>query len=508
MPSPESEQSASPAHGRASDRGALQDAWLASVLGLVATLVALAARQTSFFGDGRDIATLVEHGALGYHHLLYFPVARAFAWIVSPFASAPHETGPLLLAALAYGGAVAVTFGAARRLGLPRPFASATAALMAAAPVCVFHATCIEVHGVQLFVAALVARWLVECEQHDRATTPLATIPALLWIGLTGTHLSGGLWAPALLVGYAVAVRGRARAAGTRALGFRPLDSIAACAALALAVIAWLRVNSADPQDKGRGFIRAASESVLVVPDDLGYLWSQFVTPFGGLTVLASAVVLSALVRTRGRLAALDLTTGLALLLFAPFAAALRLDEQGGYFIALAPACALVVGRFAFTVSDSIDLGSDPKAARAPLAALWFVAAAHGIGANARWLDFNVRYAGSAWLEPLAGELEPGALVLTATYDEFRTVLHHSRLDALPFPPRELAVAPPEFVDGVIDQACGPEGPSAILDSLFASENRAHRALVERLVERFGEPFDGAGTGYLLFPGSASALGR
>lgn len=469
----------------------------------LATGIALFARQTSFFGDGRDIATLVERGTTVYHHLLYFPLAQAFAWLATPFSGAPQEAGPLLLAALCFGAATAIVLGAARRLGLPPAFALATAAVFAAAPVCVFHATCIEVHGVQLFFAALTARWLVERERSGPesdtgpASRPSALVPALLWIALTGAHLSGGLWAPILLI---ATLRSRGR-------WQRPRHLVPALVVLVLGVLAWTRTNTSG--STGRGFVAAASGSVLSVPNDLTFLWSQFVAPFGALTVLASIVVAACALRERSSLGPLDLATALGLVLFAPFAAALALDEQGGYFIALAPTCALVVGRFAYRVSSSIDLGTDPKAARAPLAALWFLAAAHGIGANARWLDYNVRYEGSAWLEPLAQEVGEGGWVLTRSYAQARTVFHHSRLASAPFDDGTAMNVPWEAVAPLalplVESTAAAGGRGAILTDLFESPKPVHRALVAELVERFGQPVPGRAGGYLLFPDVAAA---
>lgn len=489
---------------------------VAGLLGLLATGVALLLQQSSFFGDGRDIATLVEHGQVGYHHLLYFPLARAAAFVVAPFAERPSEAGPLLLAALAFGVAVGTMWLTLVRAGLPRPFVLVGTALLASLPVAVFHATCIEVHGVQLAVAALAVHWIVgrsvgalTSAAGPSAADPSATdssatasnsvarpasalAAALLWIGLTGTHLSGGLWAPVLAV---VACRSGGRWVRPRAL-------VPAALVLAAAGWAWFRANGAG--STGQGFVRAASESVLYVTSDGSYFVSQYLWPFGALTGLALVVTGVRLVRQRGRLL-LHEAAGLALLaLFAPFAWSLHLDEQGGYFIALAPVAVLLLTTAAARLSAAVASDSNPRAALAPRSFLWLLVALQLAWSRDRLVDWNDRFVGHAWLLPLAADLGEDGWVLTRTYPEARTVFYHSRLDAMPFdqggPIRVSWEDVRLFALGLVDQVSAGGGRGAILATLLESEQPVHQALARELFERFGEPQPGRAPGYLVFP--------
>ncbi|QDU83310.1 hypothetical protein Pla163_04080 [Planctomycetes bacterium Pla163] len=498
------------------------DLLAAGGLGLVATCVALLLRQSSYFGDGRDIATLVENGQVGYHHLLYFPLARAAAFVVSPFAERPSEAGPLFLAAVAYGVAVGTTWLTLARVGLPRPFVAVGTALLATLPVAVFHATCIEVHGLQLAVAALAVHWIGRYGvRHESATcrakslrsaatsaaggtfvpdavptnpprAPSALTAALLWIGLTGAHLSGGPWAPVLAV---VACRSEGRWA-------RPRHVVPAVFVLAAAAWAWFETNGRG--STGQGFVRAASESVLHLTADGSYFVSQYLWPFGAVTGLALAIGLVRLVRLRGRLPLVEAACLALLVLFAPFAWSLHLDEQGGYFIALAPVAVLLVTTTAARVSAAVASDSNPRAALAPRSFLWLLVALQLAWSRDRLVDWNERFAGHEWVVPLAADLGEDGWVLTRTYPEARTVFYHSRLDAMPFdqggPIRVSWEDVRPFAMGLVDQVSAGGGRGAILDSLLESGQPVHQALVAELTERFGEPVPGRARGYLLFP--------
>jgi hypothetical protein len=383
------------------------------------------------------------------------------------------------------------------RVGLPRPFVAVGTALLASLPVAVFHGTCIEVHGLQLAVAALAVHWVagrgVGSETLPSEARPASALTAaLLWIGLTGAHLSGGPWALVLAV---VACRGGGR-------WVRPRASVPALFVLAAAAWAWFETNGRG--STGQGFVRAASESVLHLTSDGSYFVSQYLWPFGALTGLALVSGLVRLVRLRGRLPLVEAACLALLLLFTPFAWSLHLDEQGGYFIALAPVAVLMVTTTAARVAAAVASDSNPRAALAPRSFLWLLVALQVAWSRDRLALWNEHFDGHEWLLPLAADLGEDGWVLTRTYPEARTVFYHSRLEAMPFdqggPIRVSWEDVRSLAMGLVDQVSAGGGRGAILATLLESEQPVHQALAAELSERFGEPLPGLAPGYLLYP--------
>jgi hypothetical protein len=457
------------------------DVALGAALALGIGLVAWAFRQEGYWSDGRSLVEMVDAGAWNYHNLLYLPVAHLVAGSLGPLGIGTR--GALeILSAGATGLAVALTYAAARVLGIGRVAASSGALVLATAPAVWFYATCVEVHPLQLTAAAGVLLAFVCLAK--RGVLGASALPiSLAFCLLLGTHVTAALCAPALAF---LALRGRGRWAWPRHV---PL----ALVPVVLLAGAWIYLQAylGGAQVPAVRFMGAAARG-LGEGWSASFGWHELVVEGGMLYPIAAVV----LVRTWRRdpadvLAPLPLALLLLVACFIPFAMTYRVPEHGAYYFWALPA----LGVCASGLLEAFG------ALRLPLAAA--LVALHVGWATESVREWAEEYPGHEWVPSLEAEVSGDALVLTLYAQEWIAVRNHTDLE--PVRPPDAALKDPALSAQVLLKAVGiarARGRTvAILRSLYEVDFPDFRQAVLEIERRFGPPRPGRRPEYLIFDG-------
>ena len=200
----------------------LPPAWPGWLLTGLAMAFYLATAQRQIWGDGITLQHKLRVGGeqLLYNHALFLPLSRLVQIVASPITTLEPEWAMKVLAALAGGAAVGLTYALARRLLRRADHAAAAAAAMIGMLGQWFHSTATELHSVHGACAAILLLGLVrllDAETRDRPSTLV-----LIGVGAAltpGSHVSGvGIGLP-LLVVLAQARGARARLIGSAGTG-------------------------------------------------------------------------------------------------------------------------------------------------------------------------------------------------------------------------------------------------------------------------------------------------
>jgi hypothetical protein len=455
-----------------------RDALLAWGLFLILCLVYTACAQEAYWSDGRTLVRLVSEGHWSYFHALYLPVAQIFRPLTSWIFGGDLERTLKLLSAVATAAAVALFYLSGRTLGLRQRSAVGGALLFAAAPSVWFYATTIEIHALQLLVAAGALLWAVRAQRAGRLGRDLL-VPMLFLCGLMGTHLSGLMCAPALL---ACAFLGQGEPRIPRRVLPGLLVVLACC-------VGWYVMHS-GASAPFRNFETAASGVFTRFKPSM--LWRGPILSSGLFYFLFLPACLYSL-RTEPRVFRRPLALAAALLIaaFLPFAMAFILPERGAYFL-----CALPV--IAITVVRGLErLGA--------LAAPLFLAL---VPVHVAWSLRDVwvwqhDYPGAEWAVPLVEEAEGQGLVIARYNWERAAIRLHSQMAALSPSvnlQEENVPAVERAVLAVVRETRRLGLPVFLLRSLYESDEPRAEHLVEQLVEMCGEPRPGRHPAYLVFP--------
>ncbi|MDF1800390.1 MAG: hypothetical protein P1V81_14525 [Planctomycetota bacterium] len=409
---------------RALPRSSLLTAPLA--LGLIALAFYLALPLERYFSDSFYLVDRVEVGAPPYYNVAYVPLGRLVDLALGSWLGT--ERALEVLSALAAAGAVGLTVGIARRLGLGGLGQAATGLLLLGAPGCLFFAGVIEVHAVQLFGAALSLRLALAAGDARGALAWLLFATAAL-VAMT-THLSHLLWLPGLWVlawGRAAEEPGPggmfARESEERVgLGFGQAGVpwlLGLGLVLTVVVVLLVRADfgtwSVHPALQwlgtlivfGRQFVFSLwDRGLFTFGESVDYLSVELLGAHGLLVLGFAAGLWSSFTLPDGRcrrLARRGLVATLPALLILPQGGVL---EHGGYFLTLAPLMALQLG---------ILFGS-PRPGITPVSvAALLVLAQLALGLRG-WAEFRSAEPDARdWSVRVAAQLQPGDSVLVST---------------------------------------------------------------------------------------------
>lgn len=432
-------------------------------------------RQDARWSDGRALVALVESGRWAYHHFLYLPAARVFAAVLAPV-GVGSEPALQLFSAVAAALAVALFHLAARASGFGPTTSLLGALLLASAPVVWFFGTCVEVHAFQLAFAAGAVLWAARVREVER---PSAVPPALLLGGLFGAHMTGALWAPALLL---VLVRGRS---GWR----RPRHVLVALGVGAGTAAGWLAATGGTGTGSGHVLLGLRE---LLQGWRVDLLWREVLAPGGLVYPLALLGLLAGRARLRSAGAPLLAAIALLFLSLLPFAFTLHIAERGAYFISLVPVAVVAaclgldaLGRWRVLVGLLVVAGQ----------VAWSVREVH---------EWEHHYPGWEWAGPLFDETGEKGLVLAYDRAEWEAVSCHSEMTAISLKARrtkENFGTMQKAAFRAVERALAAGEPVAITRSLFESDVPEVHAFVVGLVGRFGTPVPGRRPEYLFFPG-------
>jgi hypothetical protein len=306
-------------------------------LALLAVYAAL--RQDVQYGDGISFLVQLRERFLCSHNWLYLPALDGFARVLGPWAPEPVAAGLFSAVCAAGGGALLLAWLHATCQDLLA--AGAATLLVSLSPAILFFATTIENHAHHLlWVTALLLVLHWSC-----ANTPAATmlLPGLFLVGVFGSHQTGILLTPGVLLLLAAWCHGQGR--GWSATGAR-----AAWLLLPLAVVKLTRLDlwfKAEVLGGGEAFrtdegFKVFKEQVLggVPPAAWPDYWlSDLLLPAGGLVLMAVVGVLRA---RRGREFA---AVGAAVVPYLLFFARWHIPERGAYYTAIWPLFALCACR-------------------------------------------------------------------------------------------------------------------------------------------------------------------
>jgi hypothetical protein len=383
-----------------------------------------------------------------------------------------------VLSATASALALAFFFLAARARGVRRSSAFFGSALVATAPVVWFFATCIEVHPLQLAVAAATVWWAVSALGGQSGAAPSALPAAFLLCGLVGTHMTGALWAPALAVGL---FRGEG-------CWRRPRRLVPSLVVLAVFAGCWIRVTA---RASGGSFAEYGIETVLTEAWRPALFWREALAPGGVLVPLALLGAWSAYRRApHAWSGALPLSALVLVLTFVPFAFTVTIAERGAYFISLVP----VTGMLACQALERFG------ALRIPLALA-------ALGTHVVWSSSEIRewehdYPGQEWASALLAESGGQGLVLTSDRAEWSAIWHHSDMKVfcgrVNLKDRDFA-AVKKRVSNAVGRTLREGKPVAVMRTFLESPYSDAMEISGELVEKYGQPVPGARPEYLFF---------
>lgn len=396
------------------------------VLGLVALAVYLALPLERYFSDSFYLVDRVEVGAPPYYNVAYVPLGRLVDLALGSWLGT--ERALEVLSALAAAGAVGLTVGIARSLGLGGLAQVATGLLLLAAPGCLFFAGVIEVHAVQLLGAALSLRLALAAGRARGAVAWLLFVAAAL-VAMT-THLSHLLYLPGLLAlawgrededpgPGGMLDRGSEQRVGL-AFGQAGVPWLLGLALGLTAVIVLLVRADFDSWSVhpalqwlgtlivfGRTFVFSLWErGLFTFGESLDYLRVELLGAHGLLVLGFAAGLWSSFALEDGacrRLARRGLVASLPLLLVLPQGGVL---EHGGYFLTLAPLMALQLG---------IVLGHRRHGSTPAIVAALMVLTQLALGLRG-WAEFrSAEPDARAWSTVVAAQLLPGDSVLVSS---------------------------------------------------------------------------------------------
>ncbi len=439
-------------------------------------------RQDGYFSDGRFLIESVNAGEWWRHHVLYLPVGHFFRWLFQGWLGRDAEPSLHLLSSIPAAVAVGVTFLAGRRMGCGFAAALLASVLMGTSCSYWFFSTCVEVHGLHLLFAA-VALLVATARGPGDAASALTT--SLLLFGLIGSHLSGVLWIPAAVLWAFRKDRGWET---PRNVG------IAALFLLLASIGAWVALD---------GFASLTRRSWQIVTSS----WT--VENFLATIVWPAPLLVSAGVASGASLAMADrgawrrplgLATTALFLTALPFAFTMREGALGAYYVSLLPVLALTVG---WAVHRGRVFQRLPRGALAIGVAL----VAANLTLSLRQVnEWEHRYAGVEWATRLFDEAEGSDLVLTRHGWESHTILRHSRLSTACWEnatKRFDQLAEPVLWSRISKNEKGG-GALWMTRAFRESKEPAVAELVQRLVQRYGEPRPGKGSDYWGFDVGAS----
>jgi hypothetical protein len=169
--------------------------WLPWVIGVVAAVVYLATLQRQLFNDGIFFEFKMRFGGdqLFYKHVLYLPLAGLLQAVVSVVAPIDGEQALKMVAALAGGAGVALTFLVARDCLESVRRGVACAALLGTLAAYWFHSTATELHSLHAACTTLLLLALIRAMDRRHLGSIGSCLTLALGAALAPTsHLSGG----------------------------------------------------------------------------------------------------------------------------------------------------------------------------------------------------------------------------------------------------------------------------------------------------------------------------
>jgi len=429
--------------------------------------------QEHLFGDGALLVKMATRGEWNLNKPLYPPVARLLARLVGPLGLRDPRAVLELLSQASSAGAVAATYLAARWARLGRLAGLGGALLLALAPTVWFFATTVEVHALQLLVAALGLAWLARAWRADALGEGVLGAAVFLVL-LTAAHPTGAFFAPCLLLLVAQAWRRGRRPRGV-ALGLVVLAAFGLYVALGMSrhdVFVMYQANLDD----------LAADPVRFQPR----IAKDFAR--GAWALLPCAAL--GLVRRPPREGDRPSLVLPSLVLIASYLVALGVfgaGQRGAYCLSVFPALAL---------GSAAALAHLPRAVAVPL--FLAAAAAQGLYAHARIVAYDDRYAAEAWIADLEEEAGPYAVVLVLDpHEEGAPMVRFSTLMPLTLNRVLVDMSPEELVDWTHRH----RRRVAILRSLHEAQLvPAQAGFLAEITRLLGTPAPGGRPEYLLFP--------
>ena len=437
---------------------------------LVVLALYLLGYQRAYWSDGHFLIVCLSRGDWRYHHVLYLPLAHAVHATLSVIGLASTETALRCLSALGGAAATALLFQACRICGSSVARSLLLASLAATTPVVWFYSTTIEVHAIQAAFSAALMLWVARAVREPSA--PLhAGVLVLLCCGLVGTHLSGVLWGPAVLVFMA---RERRRFHGWAS----------ACVLALVFGVFWRWSSSAH---SASATLAAFAMGSLLTPPSLALLTREILRPQG---IVFAAGVLAGLI-VAGRRRRLDTATVSSAVLFVTtlaFATNVDIDERGAYFIALVPVCVLLLG---------LALRSAGAWSGALLTLLMVANLALSLREVYLWTK---HFPHAEWALPLIDEAQGKGVLLAFDADEWAAVFSHSRLRALCVENRDVVLELDDpgvarAAHNLVAAAVGEGGRIYLTPTFLAAEQHGVPAFLEAIEQRYGTPVPAPGGG-------------
>ena len=331
-----------------------------------------------------------------------------------------------------------------------------------------FYATCIELHGIQLFFAAALTAWVVRV-LLDEGKVVSAPVTALLAAGPAGAHMTGILLLPAVA----------AFLYGTR----KRVRSWRRGAALFIAFAALWFWGSASRAAAPR-HVQFGLRSLLEAPD-FELFRREILAPQGTLFVAGMLCAVVLYLRRR-RLDTATLCCTLVYLAFLPFAASVDIAERGAYFVCLVPVSLALVAAFWRRL---------PPVADALLVVLIALNTRASLTRVSAWRN---DFPQASWARQLIAEAEGRGVVMTYDMEEFWAVHRHSRMRAFClFEDVELeAPATRRYAEQLIRQALEDGGDVYATRRFLNEPNHGVPAFLDLLEDWLGAPEWKAGGEY------------
>lgn len=318
-------------------------------LGLAFLLLALfvASFPRRLYGDDVWFVHCIVRGQPFTQHFLYLPIARAVSGILAHLGIDPFHA----LRLMAAGGSAlcaALVFSCAARASLGGMLGVCVALLASLAPSAFFFATAAEVHGLHLAAFGLLAWFVLGLRA---GATPRRVFAIGLAFGLlVGTHKSGSLMLPGLVVIYFLLTSHRSpRERGRDALAFLAAGLLALAAQTCCE---WLETGAWFPEDD------FAKRFASGVARRLGswFGWEEFATylsvdwvAHAFAPVVAGAAAFGSALRRGSRVA---LAVFVLLAPYGLFFPLFGYPELGAYYVITLPVLAALLAR---------ELAREPK---------------------------------------------------------------------------------------------------------------------------------------------------
>lgn len=168
--------------------------WKPWAIGLAAFVFYSLTAQRQLWGDGLFFRRMLEDGGekLIYNHALFLPLTKLVELSVSLAVPIGPESAMKILAALAGGVGVGVTFVISRQLLPAGRGAAATAVMLACMMGFWFHSTATELHSLHAACASLLFwRLLLVLDTQTLATTGSCVLLGFACLVTVGSHVTG-----------------------------------------------------------------------------------------------------------------------------------------------------------------------------------------------------------------------------------------------------------------------------------------------------------------------------